>query len=151
MKAYLVGFIILLFQMSTLAHLFTVNYITPDFLSIFVILYSLNNPLHKSLKLAGFLGFMQDLFSPTVFLFNFITKILIVFTTIFFKERFFYSTFLVKGLLVAVVSFIDIVIKTTVVYIKTGFFEFSTQNFVYIGLNFAIFYMVSLINELRQS
>ncbi|NPA58797.1 MAG: rod shape-determining protein MreD [Aquificae bacterium] len=147
MKAYLTGLLLVLFQTSVLSKYFSVGGVVPDFLTIFVILYALKNPVKQSVKLALFVGILQDLLSPVGLVFNTLTKVLIVFITNLFKEKFYYSSFLVKGLLVLAVISIDIGIKSSILFFKTGVFEISHYHLVYLAVNFLVFYGVSLVYE----
>ncbi|NPA16227.1 hypothetical protein [Persephonella sp.] len=149
MRIYFLAFVLLLFQMSVLTRILSIEYTIPDLLTIFIILYTLKNPPAQAFKLAVFTGIMQDLLSPTGLLFNTFTKSAIVVVTLMFREKFYYSSVFVRGLLIVAVTLIDIGIKSSIIFFKTGIFEVGYQQMVYLLMNFIIFYAVSVADELR--
>ncbi|WP_457639731.1 hypothetical protein [Persephonella sp.] len=149
MKIYFFAFILLLFQMSVVSRIFSIENTIPDFLTIFLIIYTLRNNLKDSLKLSIFIGLLQDIFSPTGLLFNTLTKTAVVFTAHLFKEKFFYSGIFVQSLIVAAVTAVDIGIKSSILFLKTGILDISYQYVLYLIMNFTIFYAVALADELR--
>jgi len=149
MKIYFLAFILLLFQMSVFTRIFSIEYTIPDLLTIFIIVYTLKNPPLKAFKLAIFIGILQDLLSPTGLLFNTFTKSAVVVATLTFRENFYYPSFFVRGLLIIAITLIDIGIKSSVIFLKTGIFEIGYQQVVYLIMNLVIFYMVSVADELR--
>ncbi|WP_297456315.1 hypothetical protein [Persephonella sp.] len=149
MKFYILGVILLLLQSSVFIKIFSYNGIIPDFLTIFVIIYALKNNLKDSLKLAVFLGILQDLLSPIGLVFNTITKSLIVIVTLTFKDKFYYSSLLIKGFLILLVTAVDVGIKSALIFFKTGVFELSYQHLIYFLLNLSVFYAVSFLDENR--
>lgn len=151
MKVYFFAFILLLFQVSIISKFFSFEGIIPDFLTIFVIIFTLKSKLKDAIKLAIFIGFLEDILSPIGFLFNTLTKVLIVLVTNSYKEKFFYSSIVIQGLLIIVVTLIDIGMKTSIIFLRTGIFEISYQDIVYVFLNFITFYIVSFIDEFKQS
>ena len=149
MKFYLLGIILLLLQSSVFIKIFSYNGIIPDFLTIFIIIYTLKNNLKDSLKLSIFIGILQDLLSPIGLVFNTITKSLIVLVTFAFKDKFYYSSLLIKGVLILVVTAVDVGIKSALIFFKTGIFELSYQHLIYFLLNLSVFYAVSFLDENR--
>jgi rod shape-determining protein MreD len=149
MKLYFFAFSLFLLQMSVVTKIFSFEGIIPDFLTIFVIIYSLRNDLKESVKMALFVGILQDLLSPSGLIFNTLTKLLIVGVTFSMKDRFYYSSLIVKGVLIVVITLIDIGIKSSLVFFKTGIFEISYYYLVYLVLNFIIFYLVTFLDEIK--
>jgi len=149
MKAYFFAFLLVLFQTSVIAKMFSIEGTIPDFLTVFIILYTLKHSLRDSIKIALFIGILQDLIAPVGLVFNTLTKIVIVFVTNTIKEKFYYSSFLVKGMMIIVVTIIDIGIKSSIMFLKTGVFELSHYHLVYLIVNFLVFYAVSLSDEIR--
>ncbi len=147
LKFYILGFLILVFQSTILSKYMIVFNFFPDFLTIYIILFTLRSDLKKSLYLAGILGFLQDLMVPTVLFFNFVSKILIVLITENLKKKFFLSGTLYKGFLIVLISVFDIVLKTGLIFLKTGIFYLSGYFIIYVVLNVLIFYLIEINNK----
>ncbi|SNZ07138.1 rod shape-determining protein MreD [Persephonella hydrogeniphila] len=149
MRLYFFAFSLFLLQISIITRFFSFEGIIPDFLTIFVIIYSLKNSLKESIKMAVFVGILQDLLSPSGLIFNTLTKLIVVGITFSMKDRFYYSNLVVKGVLIVVITFIDIGIKSSLIFFKTGIFEISYYHLVYLVLNFVIFYLVTFLDEVK--
>ncbi len=146
-KFYILGILILVFQSTVLSKYIIVFNFFPDFLTIYIILFTLKHDFKKSLYLAGILGFLQDLLIPTVIFFNFISKILIVLITENLKKKFFLSGISYKVFLIVLISCIDVMLKTGLIFIKTGIFYLSNYFIIYIILNVLIFYLIEINNK----
>ena len=151
LKFYILGFLILVFQSTILSRYMIVFNFFPDFLTIYIILFTLKSDLKKSLYLAGVLGFLQDLMVPTVLFFNFISKILIVFITENLKKKFFLSGLFYKGFLIVLISVFDVLLKTGLIFLKTGIFYLSGYFVIYVALNVLIFYLIEMNNRRLQN
>ncbi len=150
MKLYILALLILIFQTSVLIKYITVSNFAPDFLSILTILYVLRHSTYSSLKFGGFIGFLQDLFSPSFSVANLVSKLLMVIFTTSVKRVIFVSNFAVQFLIIALLSAVDIFLKVIFVYFETGFFYLSLEFFAYIFLNLIVFGVYYIINEHKK-
>ncbi|WP_293442427.1 hypothetical protein [Persephonella sp.] len=149
MRIYFFAFSVLLFQMAVFPKLLSFQSMIPDFLTIFIILFTLKNELYKSLKMASFIGILQDLLSPSGLLFNTATKISISIIVYIVKDRFYYSNIFMKSFFIVFFSLLDIFSKSLLLYFKTGIFELPPFSIFYILINLIIFYSAASKYEYR--
>jgi len=151
MKEYLIAFFLLLLQSSVFAKYFSVHGISPDFITIVVILVALNKPLFEALKFATFVGLFQDIFSSVFLLKNVFIKNLMVIVASSVRKYFFTYGFFIKSLIIILLSILDIFIKISFTYFKTGIIYISPTFLLYVLLNFLIFGVYYIINEYKKS
>ncbi len=151
MKEYILAFFILLFQTSVLIKFFSIKGISPDLITIVIILYTLNKPASNSIKLASLIGFLQDIFSTEFLLNNILIKNIMVISSIAVKKYFFTYGFFIKSFIIILLSILDIVIKITFTYLKTGIIYISPGFLLYVLLNFLIFGVYYIVNEYKKS
>ena len=149
MRVYFFAFSVLLLQIAVFPEFFSFHNISPDILTVFVIIFTLKNEFLRSLKLASFIGILQDLLSPSGLIFNTTTKISIFILTYLLKDRFNYSNLVIKGFLLIFVTFFDIFLKSLILFIKTDIFEVPSYSFFYLFVNFILFYAVVIKDEYR--
>ncbi len=149
MRIYFFAFSVLLLQIAVFPEFLSFHNATPDFLTVFVIIFTLKNDFFRSLKLASFIGILQDLLSPSGLIFNTATKIFIFILTYLLKDRFNYSNMVVKGFLLIFLTFFDIFLKSSILFLKTGLFEIPSFSFFYLVVNFILLYAVVAKDEYR--
>lgn len=149
MRIYFFAFSVLLFQIAVFPKLLSFQSMTPDFLTILIILFTLKNELFRSLKMASFIGILQDLLSPSGMLFNTATKISVSTVTYILKDKFYYSNIFMKSFFIIFFTFFDIFLKSLLLYFKTGIFELPTFSIFYILINLIIFYAAASKYEYR--
>ncbi len=147
MKAYILAVLILIIQSSVFIKYFSVFDFTPDFLTIFLIIYVIRHSFYDSYKFGFFLGFLQDIFSPSFSFFNLVIKTLMVSFTLLVKRFIFVSNFVLQMIIITILSIIDISLKIFFTYLKTGIFYISPGFISYILLNLIIFGVYYIINE----
>jgi rod shape-determining protein MreD len=141
------GIFSLLLQTTTFVKYISIFNFTPDFVAIFVILFTLSNNFKKSIYFAVFLGLLQDFLTPSIFIFNTISKVILSLITYSVKKQFYFSDMWYKSILIIGLSMVDIALKTVLIFLKTGIFYFSQNYIIYIILNFAIFYLFAMNNK----
>ncbi len=141
------GILSLILQTTIFVKYISIFNFTPDFVAIFVILFTLNNNFTKSIYFALFLGLLQDFLTPSIFIFNTISKVVLSLLTYSVKRQFYFSDMWYKSILIIGLSLIDIFLKTILIFLKTGIFYFSQNYIIYIILNFAIFYLFAMNNK----
>ncbi len=141
------GIFSLIVQTTVFVKYLSVFNFSPDFVAIFVILFTLNNSFKKSIYFALFLGLLQDFLTPSIFIFNTITKVILSLITYSVKRQFYFSEMWYKSILIIGLSLVDIVLKTVLIFLKTGIFYFSQNYIIYVVLNFAIFYLFAMNNK----
>ena len=149
MRIYFFAFSVLLLQIAVFPEFLSYHNITPDILTVFVIIFTLKNDFLKSLKLASFIGILQDLLSPSGLIFNTTTKISTATLTFLLKDRVNYSNIFVKGFFIIFVTLFDIFFKSSILFFNTGIFEIPSFSFLYLLINFILFYAVVLKDEYR--
>ncbi len=149
MKIYLTAFLLLIFQTSVFIKFFTVYGLAPDFLTIFIILYTLQGEISQAIKLSIILGFFQDMLSSQI-LFNTVIKPVLVILTLPVKRSFYTYGFYIKSGIIILLSLLDILLKIGFTYIQTGIFYLSPKFVLYILLNFLIFGVYYVINEYKK-
>ncbi|WP_456463965.1 hypothetical protein [Persephonella sp.] len=149
MKVYFFAFSVLLLQIAVFPEFLSFQNITPDILTVFVIIFTLKNDFFRSIKLASFIGILQDLLSPLDLVFNTTIKIFIASLTYLLKDRFNYTNIVVKGFFLIFIIFCDIFLRSFLLFLKTGIFEIPSFSFFYILVNFILFYIVVLKDEYR--
>ncbi len=141
------GIFTLVLQTTVFVKYISIFNFTPDFLAIFVILFTLNNDFKKSIYFALFLGLLQDFLTPSIFVFNTISKVILSMITYSVKRQFYLSEMWYKSILIIGLSVVDIAFKTLLIFLKTGIFYFSQNYVIYIVLNFIIFYLFAINNR----
>ncbi len=149
MSTYLIPFLLLIFQTSVFIKYFSVYQLTPDLITIYIILYTLNKRSQNAYKMATVVGLLQDILS-SLFPANLIIKNIVVTSTLPVKKFFFTSGFYLKVAIIVVLSAIDISFKLIFTFFKTGIFYISPKFILYILLNFLIFGVYYIINEYKK-
>lgn len=149
MRIYFFAFSVLMLQIAVFPQFLSFHNITPDLLTVFVIIFALKNDFFRSVKLSSFIGILQDLLSPSGLIFNTLTKLSVATLTFLLKDRFNYSNLIIKGFLLIFVTVFDIFLKSLLIFFKTGLFEIPSFSFFYILVNFILFYAVVLKDEYR--
>ncbi len=143
------GFLIILIQNTVFAKYINFGCIAWDPLSIYIILLALYRENIKDIYKAAFLlGFLQDIIGVTYFL-NIISKVFLVLIISFLKEKFFLSSIFSKISIIFFLSVLDVLFKQVYQLILTKEIKFCYGIFVYISLNFMIFYLFYLLSEIK--
>jgi rod shape-determining protein MreD len=150
MREFFIAFFVLLLQTSVLTKYFSIQGISPDIVTIVVILFALNKPLYNSIKLATVIGLFQDIFSSSFFIKNLLIKNMMVLFAFSVKKYFFTYGFFIKSLIIILLSLLDIFVKIAFTYFKTGIIYISPGFLLYALLNFLIFGVYYVINEYKK-
>ncbi len=148
MKVYFSVFMLFIFQMYS-AKIFSIWGSIPDFLTVFILIFTLKHNISNSLKVALFVGVLQDMINPVSFPVNTLCKSFIVFFVSNIKEKFYYSSVIIKFFLILVITVVDTVMKVFITYISTGVMDVSFTYLVIVLVNFLTFYLVSIFYEVR--
>ncbi|EDP73763.1 hypothetical protein, partial [Hydrogenivirga sp. 128-5-R1-1] len=118
-----------------------------DPLSVFIILVALYSVRIKNIYLfTGIISILQDIFTFGYGV-NFFSKMFLVVIVSLIKEKFFISSFFIKSLIVIILTILELSLKTLYSFIFLGKFEFCIGYIFYAVLNFAVFYIYSLLKE----
>ena len=118
-------------------------------ITIYIILYSLNNTPRNAYKVTTVVALLQDFFS-SLFPANLFIKNIVVTMTLPVKKFFFTSGFYLKVAIIVILSVIDILSKLIFTFLKSGIFYISSKFIFYILLNFLIFGVYYIIDEYKK-
>ncbi len=150
MKEFILALLLLLLQTSVFVKYFSVYGISPDILTIIIILYALNKPIYESVKIATVIGLLEDILSSKFFVENILIKNFIVFLSIAVRKYFFTYGFYIKSAIIIFLSFVDIIFKVFFTFLKTGIIYISPYFILYVALNFLIFGVYYTIDEYKK-
>jgi rod shape-determining protein MreD len=136
---YLFAIILFFLQISVFIKLLTIHCIKPDLLLILLVFYTLNFPFYKSIKFAAFIGVLKDLINPSYVLIDVFVYILIVVFIFLLKRGIIFENIFLRLLLVTLVSTLFLILKSSILYLKSGFMPLDKNYLYFIFLNTIVF------------
>ncbi len=144
-KYLFAGLLLFIFQTTVLFKAFSINDIYPSLIKIFLIFVALKFDLKDSLKLAFLFGFLEDLYVLEFFMYNIISDLIIVTIVSKIKHHLDFDLVFYGISLVVFISIVDILIRSLLIFFKTGIFYISVDLLMYLVLNTFVYLGLRII------